>query len=340
LATTSDNQDKVRIFLSDGAGGFGAPTDVLTGAGTSAGALVAGNWDGDLDMDLAVALKGPNTVRLLVNAGNGTFSLGGEFSVGDRPVDLEAADLDGDGDPDLASANRDGESVTVLLNTGGSFSSTTLSVGGGTEPRAIASGNFDTDSDRDLAVALHDSRSVQLLINQGAGSFALGGSLSVGGQVRPEGLVAADLDRDQDMDLVAATSGNGLNQLGVFLFQGGGFQGPVNYPTTGTNPSSVIAHDLDSDLDVDLAVVNEDSHNVSVLGNAGNGTFGAAQLVAVNGTTPGHLVAGDFDRSGTLDLVTSNRDSNNVSVFFNRKTPWTDLGFGLAGTNGVPVLAG
>ena len=57
--------------------------------------------------------------------------------------------------------------------------------------------------------------------------------------------------------------------------QGFCFNAPVNYAAD-SSPVSVFAADLDGDGDADLAVANNDSDNVSVLKNNGDGTFAAA----------------------------------------------------------------
>ena len=38
--------------------------------------------------------------------------------------------------------------------------------------------------------------------------------------------------------------------------------------------------------------------------------------------------------------MTANKDSDNISVLINQDSGWIDLGFGLAGTHGVPSLTG
>ena len=343
LVVSSDTPDKVAFYFNDGTGAFGAPVDFLLGNNTSPSAVAAADFDGDGDLDVGVALKSNQVVQILTNLGGGTFAFGGAFAVGVRPVDIEVAMLNADSAPDMAVSNRDGNSVTILLNDGsGSFSGSSISAGA--EPREVSAADLDQDGDLDLAVGAHDSRAIQLLINDGAGGFSTGPSLSVGAQLRPEGVVGADFDNDGDADLAAATSGNGQNWVSVWTQSTpGSFTGPVHYAAGGLDPSVLVAADFDLDGNMDVAVVNKDSNDLSALRGFGNATFDVPVVYSVSGVSPDHLAKGDFDGNGGMDLVSSNRDSNSISVFRNRNggiDPWEDLGKGLAGTNGVPVMEG
>jgi hypothetical protein len=83
--------------------------------------VAAGDFDGDLDLDLAVATDTPDQIRILINAGNGTFTPGQTIQVGSGPGAVIAADLDGDLDIDLAVAQQNTGQVRVLINNGGTF---------------------------------------------------------------------------------------------------------------------------------------------------------------------------------------------------------------------------
>jgi hypothetical protein len=318
LATTVDGPDRIQILLGDGTGQFNlGPSSVLPNS-SSPQDLVAGDFDSDQDIDLAVAVRDPQgSVVIMINGGAGTFTIGGTFVVGERPRGLAVADMDGDNDLDLAVANRDSDSASVLTNNGsGVFSVATFAAGG--EPRTTVFGDFDGDTDLDLAVTNHDDRTVGLYTNTG-GVFTAAGTLSVGGVVRPDGITAADLDNDMDADLAVATSDQTLNinQATIFINTGGAFSGPFNYPTGGMNTSGIAAADFDCDGLIDLATSNQDSSNISLLRNTGGGAFGAPMLVAV-GSNPEELTWGDFDGDEDADLAVANRNSNDVSVLVNQ----------------------
>src|SRR5262249_27945433 len=88
------------------------------------------------------------------------------------------------------------------------------------------------------------------------------------------------------------------------------FAAAVNYPA-GSQPYWTALGDLDGDLDVDIAVANFASGNVSVLLNNGNGTF-AAPVNYLAGTQPTSIAVADVDGDLDLDLLIANSGSDNV----------------------------
>jgi hypothetical protein len=88
------------------------------------------------------------------------------------------------------------------------------------------------------------------------------------------------------------------------------FYAPVGY-TAGTNPYAIVTADFNGDSRLDLAVVNANSDNVSILLGNGDGTFQAAQNYTT-GAIPESLAVGDFNGDGKLDIVTANADDLSV----------------------------
>jgi hypothetical protein len=93
------------------------------------------------------------------------------------------------------------------------------------------------------------------------------------------------------------------------------FAPAVNYGA-GVGPRSVFCADLDGDTDLDLAVANGASNNVSILKNNGNGTFQSAVNYGA-GDYPFSVFCADLDGDTDLDLAVANCGSFNVSILKN-----------------------
>ena len=115
LAVTTDTVDKVELMLNDGAGGCTPGPVILVPGGSGPGLLVAGDPDGDTDVDLAVALQSSATVVIVTNTG-GAFTVGAQYATGQNPRGITIADMDGDMDLDIAVADRNSNTATVLEN--------------------------------------------------------------------------------------------------------------------------------------------------------------------------------------------------------------------------------
>ncbi len=319
LAIATDTPDKVSILFNTGNGAFAAPVNILTGSGTGPNFVRAVDIDGDTDLDLAVTLHNTNQIMILRNNGAGGFTPAGTFAVGVNPRWIAAVRADNNASMDLVVSNRNSNSITVLLNTGNTtFSSATYPVGAG--PRSVTTADLNRDGRFELIVANHDSRNFTILANNGQGVYTTSATISVGSELRPEGVVAADLDRDGDADLVLSTSGNTQNFASVFINTAGTLSGPVNYPVLGINPGHVGAIDLDRDSYPEIVTANEDSANISILRNLGNGTFASATLLPV-GATPHAMTIADFNRDQIPDIAITAETSNNTTVLLSAGTP-------------------
>lgn len=84
----------------------------------------------------------------------------------------------------------------------------------------------------------------------------------------------------------------------------------------GNNPCAMISNDFNNDGYNDLAVTNDESDNVSVLLNNGDGSFSTATNYLV-GDSPPSLCSSDFNGDGYNDLAITNSKSNNMSILIN-----------------------
>jgi hypothetical protein len=278
--------------------------------------ISAADFDGDSDIDLAATNENSNTVSVLLNDGDGNFSSPVTYEVGDNPVNLIAADFNHDYAVDIATANYDLNSIAVTLNNGdGSFGSPNFyDVGDG--PTGLAAADIDGDGDLDIVSANRDASpgSFSALTNNGNGTFSphwyMRDYECVAG---PICINATDFDDDGCPDVVVGCVDGKIRVLHNW---GDGAFYKV-YELEGDNyPGGIIAADLDSDGDNDIATVNWESDVASIYLNM-ESVIHEAYGVYSAGDCPYTLCAGDFDGDNDIDLAAACIHSNCISFLFN-----------------------
>jgi len=296
----------ITLLLGNGDGTFQEAGFINVGGRPSA--VVAGDFNEDGSLDLAVAIKvntnatPGNSVVLLEGDGHGDFVDAGSFATGSQPDALVEGDFTGDGHLDLAAADYGSGDVTVLLGNGqGSFAE-----GGtyylGASPTALVAGDFDGDNHTDLAVAYPGS--VTVLLNDGSGTFAKGASYNLGTYITS--LVAGDFTGDGHMDLAAAnpfysSTYYTANTVTLLLGNGDGTFSPTAPIPVGSQPIALVAGDFNGDGRLDLATANYGSADVTVLLGTGTGSF-LSPVLAPSAVQSTPLIA-DFTGSPVNDAV-------------------------------------
>jgi hypothetical protein len=146
-------------------GGSLGPTWFDTGLAT-AGALAAGDVDGDGDIDLVAAVSG---VSVLLNDGHAAFVAAGTYATGGSTA-VALGDFTGDGALDVITANPGtgpdyAGSVSVLRGRGDGTFAPAATFAAGPYAWAVAAGDFNGDGWLDAATANQYGNNVSVLIN-------------------------------------------------------------------------------------------------------------------------------------------------------------------------------
>ena len=297
----------VSVLLGNGDGTFQRPVTIAAGI-NDVTALVAGDFNGDGCVDLAVAgnnIAGAGVVAVLLGDGDGTFQPPVNYAAGTIfPSALVAGDFDGHGRVDLAITGNG--VVSVLLGDGdGTFQPPVTIAAGIDYAAALVAGDFNGDGRVDLADA---GTGVSVLLGDGDGTFQRHVIFATG-TIFPSVLVAGDFNGDGQVDLAITDA----DVVSVLLGNGDGtFQPPVNY-ATGINATVLVAGDFNGDGRVDLAVAGNNDAGagvVAVLLGDGDGTFQPPVNYATGIDYATALVAGDFNGDGRVDLAVA---GNNVT---------------------------
>lgn len=328
----------IGVFLGNGDGTL--QPDIPSSLPQSAGALAAGDLNGDGKSDLASVYFNctngdttciPGEAVILLSNGDGTFQAPVAYTVGLAPQTLTIGDLNGDGKPDLAAANSESNTVSVLLNKGDGTFLPHVDYATGIGPTTILSGDFNGDGKPDLVIQTETGFS--LLPGNGDGTFRTHQDQSLNDEVFS--LTAGDFNGDGKLDL-AVTSAD-LPQFFILLGNGDG-----TFKTI-VNPSSVeangypVAADFNGDGKLDLAISSS-----IVLGN-GDGTFRQPMVELISN---GLFAVADLNQDGSPDISASpgyGSAPNEISVLlstpFKALTP-ASLNFGSqgVGTSSAPQI--
>ena len=167
LAIANQFDNFVSILVGDGTGRFqpAATSPIVVGAGPSW--LVAADFGGDRNVDIAVAVSS-GTIRILLGNGAGDFAdaPGSPIAVPDTPHNLRAADFDGDGELDLGVDLLRTDSFAVFVGDGeGVFRQSGVPTPVGDGPLSMAVGDFNRDRRPDVVVGNHFADTVSVLLN-------------------------------------------------------------------------------------------------------------------------------------------------------------------------------
>ena len=330
------NNSTVSVLLGAGDGTFGPARSSAIGSSLPGRTreLAAGDFNGDGNLDLAVAVSDGNLVeypKLLLGNGDGTFQspqlVGLEIPpapVGPSLYDFSTtnvavADANADGRPDLLFTGEvwyqtdNGEEFFAYGYTGvslgrgdGVFSSTFGDLVGGAD---FAAADLNGDGKVDM-VSANGAR-----FGQGDGTFG-----AWQGFAGPEGVRVALADFNGDGTLDVAATGGGTNPSGGFvrLGNGDGTVQPAQSYASGPNPIQLATVDFNGDGKTDLVTANNGDSTVTVCLGNGNGTFQAPLLFqsSPSGGNPFNMAVADFNGDGRPDVAVS-ADPHNLRVLLN-----------------------
>lgn len=260
--------------------------------------VVAGDFDGDADIDIVVANFGSSSIGLLRNNGNGTFATPVTFSVQSIRFPV-VADFTNDGSLDIITGR-------VLLTNNGSGLFTASEVSQGIID-GVSAGDFNRDGKIDLVTYVAGDDRISLRLGNGDGTFADPRNFPF-----REGLFAGDLNGDGFEDLL--------------VYSETGAPAILLNETTPPDPLEVGAGffvagfaDLDLDGDVDVVATGGagtgSTSQVRAVLNDGTGRFGTPlEPATINAQGGGGLVVADLTGDGIPDLALGGGNRSAVYV--------------------------
>ena len=238
------------LYLGNGNGTFqsGVPIPAANRWPLSA---VAGDFNRDGNLDIAVSAQNGDGIDVFLGNGNGTF-----LSATTYPTCFAGftggtvtADFNGDGRLDLAVVCEDSQGgMNVLLGNGdGTFKPAVAYHAGTYNDTSIAVGDFNGDGKLDIAISGFSG--VTTFFGNGDGIFQTG---IVASACAATWIVASDFNLDGKTDLGCVSDNNNSTQMGLLLSNGDGTYLPSFLAVPRSNDPGPTMIDLNGDGVPDL----------------------------------------------------------------------------------------
>ena len=322
LVALSGAGTEADVMLGGPAASFSAPVAYPAGNSGASGIVVA-DFNGDDDPDIAKAAPVAfNVFLLLGDEAPGGLPPGGGFeaplvfSTAAASTGIATGDFDGDADLDLVTGDSAANEMDILLNNGnGSLvAGTSVPV---SDPLDVVVGEFNGDGDPDFAVSTSGPE-VAVMTGTGATAATFTGATSLAAGANQEEIAAAELNGDDDLDLLVANADDDTVSL-LFGAAGAGFA-PAQNLSSGDLPRGIAVRDFDIDGDPDIAVANYNSNDISIFPGQGTTGFGGRVNFAA-GLTPTELLAGEFGGDSRPDLVLPSDGDGEVRLLLGGPRP-------------------
>ncbi len=295
------------VFWFKNLNGLGAFSSVkiITNFAGKANSLYLKDIDGDLDLDLVIALKDTNKINWHENL-DGIGNFGTQHTVIDDncsdPRSVYVADIDNDGDNDiLYSSWQDGVFWVENVDGHGNFNPVHTIATFNWNEFAIAK-DIDGDGDLDI-IASRQNRLLWYENVDGQGNF--GGEYTIAsypGKIKY--IQAADINNDGDLDIVVANENSAewyenLDGQGLF-----GAENIIPHTNSTFNKvHSVFTVDIDNDGDIDVLSTCRDNMVRLFRNGDGLGNFDSEIRLNYNLGATSYVIAEDIDNDGDLDLM-------------------------------------
>jgi VCBS repeat protein/Big-like domain-containing protein/FG-GAP repeat protein len=280
--------------------------------GHGLGSITVGDFNGDGLPDLAMTdLSFSYVVHIALNDGTqpGHFLQGQTISTDFGTISAVARDLNGDGLSDLLLASNSEDRINVLLADSAHPGQFLTAVNYPTffQPTGMALADFNGDGVLDIA-AIEESNTIDLFLGDPAqaGQFQSPKEITTN-DLSYDSVTAADFNGDGLVDLGLITEGS--SNITVLLgdsTQPGQFLPQVTYPSGSGSPAFLTSADFNADGIPDLAVVDSNNDDLSIL--LGSVTKVATATAAVSSTSLAYVAAeylGDDAYSGLQSCVLS-----------------------------------
>jgi len=329
LAITSEMDSSVTILLGNGKGNFTEAKHSPFFAGSLPNDLTIGDFDKDLNADLAIANHEKKFLTVLLGDGKGSFNAASNSPFRTEGIPhvhgVATGDFNNDGRPDLVTDSWGNDHVEIIFGDSTKlFKTPGVFVKTGKRPyQRLRVADLNGDQVPDIVTTNTEGNNVSILLADGKGGFqeAKGSPFPCGDA--PFGIAAGDINGDGKTDLAVINSpasmgaGKGKNGLTVLVGDGSGNFSTINGSPfeAGRIPNRIAVGDVNGDSINDI-VTSDNGSNKIYLFLMGKGQRVLSTRVITVGNAPKGIAIADLNKDGLGDIVVCNNSDNNISIIF------------------------
>ncbi|MEA2473725.1 MAG: hypothetical protein QOE06_1640 [Thermoleophilaceae bacterium] len=310
VVTANYNSSNVSVLTSTSTGpgsiAFAPKVDYVTGPNPTS--VATGDFDENGRPDFVVVTEASADAEVALNDQGTGFTFQPQIPVGNNPSSVAVGYFNSDIHQDIAVANKFDGKVAILLGVGdGTFTPAPGSpVTVGTGPQSVAIGDMNDDGFGDIVVVNATSGTTSVLLGVGNGTFGAPADYPSGPS--PYGLVLADFNGDNRLDIATSQTNGGSSEVQVRLNTGTGSGVDFGAPLTlgvGADTQGMAAGDFNRDAAPDIVAARTGSNHVLRIQN-----FSALPFAPViKSSSPGSPAndnspefIGDADPNTTVDI--------------------------------------
>jgi len=295
---------------------------IVTNVADGATGVWADDIDGDGDIDVLTASVQDDSLRWHENNGGDppVFFRRDLSTLATGAVSITAGDLDADGDLDIVGGSRGDDTIRWFENSGTDpavFNELTVSTSADSV-RSVRVADVNGDGHLDILSASRNDDTVRWHENSGSQPPLFTDRVISNTVVGARAVTAADLDRDGDLDIIAAADlGNE-----VVWFENGGGANPTflqrALPGVVFGAISVDAKDIDTDGDIDIVAAARDEGTLYLFENIGTTPPTFVRSTVQEGLSLiQSAIATDLNGDSDLDLVATTLSEYRIGFYEN-----------------------
>lgn len=216
VTSAFSNEPIISIYTNNGAGVF-EQYDLPGTDAIDPRSIHAGDFDGDLDLDLITSSPADDAILIMENLGEGVFASPEPIVEDITTIRCLSADFDGDEDLDLIY--RLSDRLVWHANDGqATFGPENVITNAFPTPSLgedLYTVDLDDDGDIDIVMSDGQLNTTAIFLNNGAGSFELQGTIFDGIATWAPLVFPGDIDSDGDIDLLFSINQNN-SEIGWF----------------------------------------------------------------------------------------------------------------------------